>query len=41
MHQVFNKNGVSEFNPLGEKFNPTDHEAMFKFPDPEQVSLFS
>ena len=24
---------MTEFDPINEKFNPEDHEAMFKYPD--------
>ena len=30
-------NGVVEYNPVNEKFNPDDHEAMFKYPDDSVV----
>ncbi len=40
MQDTFKKNGVEEFSPLNEKFNPLDHEAIFKYPDDSLVSFF-
>jgi len=36
--QIFSRNGIERFNPSGEKFDPTMHEAMFEVPDPENES---
>jgi molecular chaperone GrpE len=33
LHQVLEKNGVRKFAPLGEKFDPNLHQAMFELPD--------
>ncbi|MGB8525650.1 MAG: nucleotide exchange factor GrpE [Rhodoplanes sp.] len=32
--KVLEKHGVKRFNPLGEKFDPNVHQAMFEVPDP-------
>ncbi|MGE4164403.1 MAG: nucleotide exchange factor GrpE [Xanthobacteraceae bacterium] len=32
--KVLEKNGVKKFSPLGEKFDPNLHQAMFEVPDP-------
>lgn len=32
--KVLEKNGVTKFSPLGEKFDPNLHQAMFEVPDP-------
>jgi molecular chaperone GrpE len=32
--KVFEKHGVKRFNPLGQKFDPNVHQAMFEVPDP-------
>ena len=31
--QIFERNGIERFDPTGEKFDPTMHEAMFEVPD--------
>lgn len=31
--QVFNKHGVEQYNPDGDKFDPNLHQAMFEVPD--------
>ena len=31
--KVLEKNGVKKFSPLGEKFDPNFHQAMFEVPD--------
>jgi molecular chaperone GrpE len=33
LHKVLEKNGVKKFAPLGEKFDPNLHQAMFELPD--------
>ena len=33
LKQIFKRNGIERFDPLGEKFDPTQHEAMFEIPD--------
>ena len=33
LKQIFTRNGIERFDPLGEKFDPTQHEAMFEVPD--------
>jgi molecular chaperone GrpE len=32
--KVLDKHGVKKFEPLGEKFDPNVHQAMFELPDP-------
>lgn len=32
--KVFEKHGVKRFSPLGQKFDPNVHQAMFEVPDP-------
>ena len=32
--KVLEKHGVMKFEPLGEKFDPNLHQAMFELPDP-------
>jgi molecular chaperone GrpE len=32
--KALEKNGVRQFTPLGEKFDPNVHQAMFEVPDP-------
>jgi molecular chaperone GrpE len=32
--KVLEKHGVKKFDPLGEKFDPNLHQAMFELPDP-------
>lgn len=34
LQSVFKRYGVTQINPLGEKFNPNHHEALFEIPDP-------
>merc|ERR1712203_1053333 len=34
--QVFNKHGLVQENPLGEKFDPNKHDALFQIPDPDK-----
>ena len=36
--QIFSRNGIERFDPLGEKFDPTIHEAMFEVPNSENES---
>ena len=36
--QIFSRNGIERFDPLGEKFDPTMHEAMFEVPNSENDS---
>tara|TARA_B100001057_G_scaffold94168_1_gene90512 strand:- start:22459 stop:23067 length:609 start_codon:yes stop_codon:yes gene_type:complete len=38
LKQIFTRNGIERFDPLGEKFDPTQHEAMFEVPDDEKES---
>ena len=33
LHKVLEKHGVRKFDPLGEKFDPNVHQAMFELPD--------
>lgn len=33
---VFKRYGITQINPLGEKFNPNQHEALFEFQDPSK-----
>lgn len=35
---VLEKNGVQRIDPLGERFDPNKHQAMFEVPDPSQTS---
>jgi len=35
--KVLEKHGVVQINPVGEKFNPNYHEALFDFVDPNQT----
>jgi molecular chaperone GrpE len=35
---VLEKHGVRKFEPLGEKFDPNLHQAMFELPDPTQIA---
>ena len=32
--KVLEKHGVKKFSPMGEKFDPNLHQAMFELPDP-------
>jgi molecular chaperone GrpE len=34
--KVLDKHGVKKFEPLGEKFDPNLHQAMFELPDPSR-----
>ncbi len=34
--KVLEKHGVKRFDPLGEKFDPNVHQAMFEVPDPSK-----
>ena len=34
--QILERNGIERFDPTGEKFDPTLHEAMFEVPDTEK-----
>lgn len=34
LHKVLEKHGVKKFEPMGEKFDPNLHQAMFEVPDP-------
>ena len=36
LHQVFKRHGLQQENPLGEKFDPNKHEALFQVPDAEK-----
>ncbi len=36
--KAMEKNGVRKFDPLGEKFDPNVHQAMFEVPDPSLPS---
>ena len=38
LHKVLEKHGVKKFEPLGEKFDPNLHQAMFEMPDPSRPS---
>ena len=31
--QALRKQGVAQFNPINEKFNPNEHSALFEVPD--------
>jgi len=33
LHKVLEKHGVKKFSPLGEKFDPNFHQAMYEVPD--------
>jgi molecular chaperone GrpE len=33
LHKVLEKHGVKKFDPLGEKFDPNLHQAIFEVPD--------
>lgn len=43
MHKVLKKHGVQKLDPLGAKFNPYEHEALFHTPmegkEPGTVAL--
>ena len=34
--QAFRQSGVEKFSPLGEKFDPNVHSALFQAPDPNR-----
>jgi molecular chaperone GrpE len=34
--KVLEKHGIKKFDPLGEKFDPNLHQAMYEIPDPSQ-----
>jgi molecular chaperone GrpE len=34
LHKALEKHGVKKFEPVGEKFDPNLHQAMFEIPDP-------
>jgi len=34
LQKMLEKNGIKKFEPLGEKFDPNLHQAMFEVPDP-------
>jgi molecular chaperone GrpE len=34
LSKVLEKHGIKKFSPLGEKFDPNVHQAMFELPDP-------
>jgi len=36
LHKTFEKHGLKRIDPLGEKFDPNLHNAMFEAPDPEK-----
>lgn len=36
--QILDRHGVRRFEPLGEKFDPANHEALFEVPDPAKPS---
>ncbi len=36
MTKILGKHGVSEYSPVGEKFDPNLHEAVFEFADPKK-----
>lgn len=38
LDQVFERHGVTKFEPMGDRFDPSVHEAMFEVPDPAQPS---
>ena len=38
LETVFERHGIVKLEPMGERFNPHHHEAMFEVPDPEQPS---
>ncbi len=33
---MFKANGVEKYSPLGEKFDPNLHSALFEIPDPSK-----
>jgi len=36
LHKVLEKHGVKKFEPIGEKFDPNLHQAMYEVPDPSR-----
>jgi molecular chaperone GrpE len=36
LHKVFTRHGLKQINPLGEKFNPNLHEALFEEPNADK-----
>ncbi len=34
--QIFKQNGIEQYNPLGDKFDPNLHNALFQIPDPSK-----
>eukprot|EP01100_Stratorugosa_tubuloviscum_P001427 TRINITY_DN131_c0_g1_i1.p1 TRINITY_DN131_c0_g1~~TRINITY_DN131_c0_g1_i1.p1 ORF type:complete len:295 (+),score=148.96 TRINITY_DN131_c0_g1_i1:103-987(+) len=36
LYKVFSKHGLEEYNPIGEKFNPNIHSALFQVQDPSK-----
>jgi len=36
LHKVFVKHGLEKEDPLGQKFDPNFHEAVFQMPDPQK-----
>lgn len=34
--QIFQHNGIDKIDPLGEKFDPNLHQALFEMPDPSR-----
>ena len=38
MQHAFSRNGIKRVDPLGEKFDPQLHEAMFEYEDPSKPS---
>ena len=38
LSEAFEEFGIEETDPLGHKFDPNFHEAMFEFPDPERAT---
>lgn len=36
LHKVFTKHGLEKEDPLGQKFDPNFHEALFQIPDPQK-----
>ncbi len=38
LHKSMERQGITKLNPLGEKFDPNFHQAMFEVPTPDQPS---
>jgi molecular chaperone GrpE len=36
MLQVLKKHGVEQYDPIGAKFDPNEHNALFEVPDPSK-----